>query len=63
MPETIPDASTDAIVGMLLVHVPPDGVELSAVVLPAHTVVLPVIAVGGVCTVTTAVLVQPVVNR
>jgi hypothetical protein len=42
-----------------LVHVPPVGVELSEVVLPAHMVVVPVIADGAELTLTTVVLVHP----
>jgi len=55
-PVTIPDVEpTVACNGSLLVHVPPEGEELSVVVAPTHTVGLPVIAVGDAFTVTDAV--------
>ena len=38
-----------------LVHVPPPGVELNVLVLPIHTAIVPVIAVGNGFTVTTAI--------
>lgn len=50
-----PGASTVAIDGALLVHVPP-GVELDKVVVPpTHRPIVPVIAAGAGFTVSTAV--------
>jgi hypothetical protein len=48
---------------LLLVHVPPGVVELSVVVAPVQTVLLPVMAAGNAFTVTTAVRVQPLVPK
>ena len=45
---------------LLLLQVPPAGVEFKVVVNPAHTVVVPVIAVGSAFTVKEDVLMQPV---
>ena len=54
-PVTTPVAgSTDPLAGLLLVHVPPPGDDVSAVVRPAHTLVVPVIGFGFGFTVTTA---------
>jgi hypothetical protein len=47
-PVTTPVELTDALVGILLVHVPPGGVATSVTVEPIHTVVLPVIAAPAV---------------
>lgn len=44
MPVTTPAELTVALDGLLLVHVPPDGVAESVIVLPVHTVLLPEIA-------------------
>jgi len=41
--------------GLLLVHVPVPGVELNVAVAPTQYIVVPVIAVGGVFTVTVVV--------
>ena len=59
IPLTTPDALTVAIVGLLLVHVPPEGVEDSVVVLPIQTEVTPLIAVGNPFTVAVVVAKQP----
>ena len=40
------------------VHKPPDGVPINGVLLPVHTVLPPVIAVGAGFTVTTALAVH-----
>jgi hypothetical protein len=58
LPVTIPAASTDATVGLLLVHVPPKVVDDSAVVEPTHTVGVPEIVAGSAFTVTTPVTKQ-----
>jgi hypothetical protein len=59
---TIPvPAPTVATAVLLLVHVPPVGVDASVDVLPKQIPVVPVMAVGIAFTVTTAVLKQPVV--
>ena len=44
---------------LLLVHVPPAGVEFNVVVKPTHTLVVPVSAVGFGLTVTGVVMIQP----
>ena len=49
-----------AIPALLLLHVPPPVRSVNCVVSPAHTVIVPVIAVGNGFTVTTAVMIQPV---
>ena len=59
-PETAPDEmSTVAIAVLLLLHVPPLVASLNVVVLPAQTVVMPVIGAMGF-TVTVVVAAQPV---
>ena len=59
-PVTIPDEDPmDAVVGMLLVHVPLPA-SLRVVVALMHTPRLPLIAVGTGLTVTTAIFLQPV---
>lgn len=63
-PPTVPPAAlTVPTAALLLVQVPPGVVELSTVVKPVHTVLLPVIAAGRGLTVTTAVRVQPLVPK
>lgn len=47
---------------LLLNHVPPAGVTDSVVVFPTHNGALPVIVPGVVLTVTTAVVLQPVLE-
>ena len=42
-PLTLPDASTDAIAALLVLHDPPDTVSDNVVVAPTHTVDAPVI--------------------
>jgi hypothetical protein len=54
-PVTMPP-TTEAIVPSLVVHVPPDGEELSVVVLAMQTVKVPVMEEGEVSTVTVAVV-------
>jgi hypothetical protein len=58
-PVTIPPA-TVASPGLLLVHVPPPGAELSVVFAPTHILAVPVITPGRPLTVTVVVTVQPV---
>jgi hypothetical protein len=64
VPETIavttPNASIDAVSGLLLAHVPPGVAELSVAVLPGQALVVPVIASGAALTVTTDAVWQPV---
>ena len=62
-PVTTPDVDK-AIVALplLLVQVPPAGVEFNVVVKPTHTFVVPVIVVGFELTVTGVVIMQPVPN-
>ena len=62
MPVTMPDVPTVATVAALLLHVPPASVLLSGVVAPAQTVVAPVTVAGTALTVTTDVVLQPVVS-
>lgn len=45
---------------LLLLHVPPTGVEFNVVVYPIHTFIVPVIVVGKGLTVTIAYALQPV---
>lgn len=52
-----------AVAVLLLVHVPAGVALLRAVVLPTHTVAVPVMAAGSGWTVTTAVRMQPVESR
>lgn len=60
-PVTMPDAEpTEAIAGLLLLHVPPASGSPSVIVVPAHTGELPVIAEGTELTVIVAVARQPV---
>lgn len=59
-PVTMPVEPTVAIEVDAELHVPPVGPEVSAVVSPVHTVAVPVITSGNGLTVTTAVLIQPV---
>ena len=67
MPEVIPvtipvPGATVASEVLLLVHVPPAGVEFKVVVSPTQIAVVPVKAVGVGLTTTVAVVVQPVGN-
>ena len=55
------DIPMGAAVLLVLVHVPPAGVDVSVVVLPTHADVEPPIAVGVALMVTTRVVAQPVV--
>ena len=59
-PVTIPVDDPTVALPLLLLHVPPAGVEFNVVVRPTQTFNVPVIAVGFGFTVTTAVLIQPV---
>ena len=56
MPVALP---TVAMLGVVVTHVPPVVVQLSVVVLPAHTVPVPVMASGTAFTVTTEEVLQP----
>ena len=47
---------------LLLLHVPPAGVEFNVVVNPTQTFNVPVILVGFELTVTIAMLIQPVLS-
>ena len=61
-PDTIPvDVPTVAADVLLLLHVPPPA-SVNAVVEPAQTLAVPVIAEGRVLTVTTVVFWQPVAS-
>jgi hypothetical protein len=60
IPVTIPEASTVACAVLLLLHVPPAGVDASDVVSPIHTEGVPAIADGVGFTVTSDVVVHPV---
>ena len=62
VPVTIPEAFTVAIVTSLLLHVPPAERSLSVVADPSQVTVVPEIAAGCALTVTTAVVVQPLVE-
>lgn len=63
-PVTTPvPGTTGAIADGVLVHVPPAVASLSVVVLPVHTVVVPVIAAGNGLTVMTADTLQPLGAR
>jgi len=59
-PVTTPVLPTAATPELLLLHVPPDVVSVSAVVVPVQTVLLPVIALGDGLTVIVVVVKQPV---
>lgn len=61
-PVTIPPVAVDATLTSLLLHVRPVGLEPSVVVLPTHSVRLPVIADGDASTVIDRVRRQPVDN-
>jgi hypothetical protein len=54
-PETKPPEDTEAMPGVLLLHVPPPTVSANPVVKPTHTVRIPVIVVGLGLTVNTIV--------
>ncbi len=51
-----------AIEVLVLLHTPPGVAELSEVVLPAHSIPVPVITAGVVLTVTILVALQPVLS-
>jgi hypothetical protein len=59
-PVTTPVAASIVALALLLLHVPPAGNELSEVVRPAQTPVLPVIPPGRELTVTIVEVEQPV---
>ena len=61
-PVTTPVAGFIVALLLLLLHVPPAGVEFKVVVDPTHTTNVPVIAVGFILTVTGAVIKQPVLS-
>jgi hypothetical protein len=58
----MPEPDTVATAPFELLQPPPNGVLVSVIVLPAHTVVGPLIAPAAVLTVTTAVVIQPPVD-
>ena len=59
LPVTTPVEDMDAMVELLLLHVPPPA-SLRVVVEPWHTAFAPSIAVGNGFTVTVVVMMQPV---
>ena len=59
-PETIPIPLTVAKLVLLLLQVPPVDASVKAVVKPAQTLAVPVIAAGSGLTVTGVVIIQPV---
>ena len=59
LPVTTPVALTDAIAGLLLVHVTPGVVLVSVIVLPTHTAVGPVTTAGSGFTVSITDVLQP----
>lgn len=59
-PVTTPVEDPIITLELLLVHVPPAGVEFNVVVDPIHTFSVPVIAVGSGLTVAIAVIIHPV---
>ena len=59
-PVTTPVTISMVALPLLLVQLPPAGVEFSVVVSPIHTAAVPVIFVGLGFTVTVVVLIQPV---
>lgn len=61
-PVTTPVASTVATARLLLLHVPPGVLLLSAVVSPGHTVSVPVVTGARGLTVIVVVAIQPVGN-
>ena len=62
VPLTMPDASTLATAALLLLHVPPADVHARVMVLPTHTLVVPLMAAGADDTVATTVRLQPVLK-
>ena len=63
MPVTVPAAFMVAIVGVLLLHVPPLVASLSTTVVPAHRFIVPVMPAGDALTTIARVTVQPVPNE
>ena len=61
-PVTTPVAGFIVALPLLLLHVPPAGVEFKVVVNPTQTVLSPAIVEGFAFTVTGVVLMQPVPN-
>jgi len=61
-PLTIPVPVIDATLVVLLLHVPPAEVSLSAEVAPAHILAAPTIKDGSGFIVTTAAILQPLVK-
>src|SRR3954468_10717578 len=59
-PLTVPAASTDATVGVPVLHEPPGVALVSPVVSPSHTCVEPVMSAGKAFTTMPAVFRQPV---
>jgi len=61
-PVTTPELLMDPWPGLLLLQVPPEGVAVSVVVSPTHTLNVPDGTEGIPLTVTVALAVQPVLN-
>ena len=59
VPVTLPEASTVAMAGSLLLQLPPGLVVPRATVAPSHTADGPVMGAGSAYTVTTCVVLQP----
>lgn len=59
-PDTIPVVLTEPIAVLLLLHTPPAGALFNVVVLPSHTLVVPVMTDGSGLTVTIMKFLQPV---
>lgn len=62
-PVTVPPAVTVAVLVLLLLHAPPGVALESAVLPPTQTVAVPVMGAGLVFTVTTTLLVQPLLPK
>ena len=62
VPLTTPAASTLVTVASLLLHVPPADVQARLMVLPTHTLVVPVIDAGADDTVAITVRLHPVLS-
>ena len=62
VPVTTPNASTDAIAGLLLLHTPPGEISENVAVVPMQILLKPVIGAGTELTVKKTVLEQPVAS-
>jgi hypothetical protein len=62
MPDTLPTVFTNAIAGLLLVHIPPGSVFESMVALPSHICVIPAMFDGVGFTVIMAIDIHPVAS-